>query len=81
MSEKRPPQHLHMFNSRFTWDWRRENPVELVLLVFAMAFFFMMPRGGCGITDRATLAAQQASAASVPGDVGTAAQVPGDGSP
>ncbi len=44
------PQHLHLITSRFNWDWRRENPVEILILVFALTFFFFLPRAGCGVT-------------------------------
>ena len=36
MAEKKNnPVHLNLITSRLNWDWRRENPVELVILVFA----------------------------------------------
>ena len=52
--EQKAPQHLHFLNSGLNWDWRKENAVELILLVFLLAFFFTLPRAGCGITDPET---------------------------
>lgn len=49
--EKRSPQHLKLINSSFNWDWRRENPVEIIVLVFVLLFFFFLPRAGCGVTS------------------------------
>lgn len=67
--DERKPQHLHFINSRLRWDWRRENPVEIILLVFTLVFFFTAPREGCGVTPAA-----QASAEAAPG-VGAAVKV------
>lgn len=52
--QRRAPQHLHFLSSGLKWDWRKENAVELILLVFLLAFFFTLPRAGCGITDAET---------------------------
>jgi|GEM_PF-3250904 hypothetical protein len=49
--EKKTPQHLKMFADGFRWDWRRENPVEIVILVFGICIFFLLPRAGCGVTS------------------------------
>lgn len=61
--DERKPQHLHFINSRLRWDWRRENPVEIILLVFTLVFFFTIPRGGCGITPAAQANAESGQAA------------------
>ncbi len=48
----RKPQHLSMFNGSWVkWDWRKENPAEVVLVVFALTFFLLLPRQGCGVTQ------------------------------
>jgi len=49
--EKKKPQHLKMFSDGFHWDWRRENPVEIIIIVFGLCIFFLMPRAGCGVTS------------------------------
>ncbi len=54
MSENKTPQHLHFLNSALRWDWRKEDAVELILLVFLLTFFFALPRAGCGVTDART---------------------------
>lgn len=64
MSEEKP-QHLHMITSSLRWDWRKENPVELVLLVFIVAVFLAMPRAGCGVSYKGAPAAQAPAAAKV----------------
>jgi hypothetical protein len=53
-SEKRSPQHLKLINTGLNWDWRRESPVEIILLVFVLLFFFFLPREGCGVTTLGT---------------------------
>lgn len=62
MSEEKP-QHLHLITSSLRWDWRKENPVELVLLVFIFVVFLAMPRAGCGVSYKASPAAQAPAAA------------------
>lgn len=42
---------LHTPPGANRWDWWSENPVELVLVVFILIIFFMMPREGCGISQ------------------------------
>ena len=54
MSE-RTPQHMQLITSGLRWDWRKENPIELVLLVFILAVFFTFPRQGCGVTSKTRL--------------------------
>lgn len=34
------------------WDWWRENPTELVLLVLILAAFFLVPWQGFGVTEQ-----------------------------
>jgi hypothetical protein len=63
--EERPrPQHLALFNqAKYRWDWRKENPVEVVIVVFAISIFFLMPRQGCGITQLSAGDSNQAAQA------------------
>ncbi|MFU8804772.1 MAG: hypothetical protein ACNA8W_13235 [Bradymonadaceae bacterium] len=44
------PQHLQTRKSPVYWDWWRENPVEIILVIFIIVMFFALPRTGCGIT-------------------------------
>lgn len=37
---------------RIYWDWWRENPVELVLVILIIVLFVMVPWEGCGITEQ-----------------------------
>lgn len=37
---------------RIYWDWWRENPVELVLVILIIVLFVMVPWQGCGITEQ-----------------------------
>lgn len=54
-----------MINSRLSWDWRKESPVELVLLVFIFAILFTIPKQGCGITKDAGINSKLATPAVV----------------
>lgn len=56
MNEKKQYPHLKMLTSFKSWDWRRENPVEVVILVFGLSLFFLLPRMGCGITPKSVAA-------------------------
>lgn len=64
MSE-RSPQHVKMIHSRLNWDWRKENPVELVLLIFIFAILFAIPKQGCGISKDAGINAKLNTAPAV----------------
>jgi len=35
----------------FRFNWWRESPVEIILVVFIVVGFFTFPRTGCGITQ------------------------------
>ena len=35
------------------WDWWSENPIELVIVVLFVVFFFAFPGTGMGITPTA----------------------------
>lgn len=35
----------------FRFNWSRESPVEIILVVFLVVGFFTFPRTGCGITQ------------------------------
>ena len=50
--EERKPYHASFLHGAMRWDWRKENAVEVILLVFVLTFFFALPRAGCGITAR-----------------------------
>ncbi len=50
MSEK-SPQFLQRPKSHIVWDWWKENPVEIILLVFFLTLFAVAPWTGCGITE------------------------------
>ena len=70
-TQAQQPQHLHLITSGLRWDWRRENPAEVVIVVFALMLFFLMPRGGCGITQpgakaKATMGAASAAYTKLP---------------
>lgn len=45
------PQHIQTRKAPFYWNWWRENPVEIILVVFILVLFFTLPRAGCGITE------------------------------
>ncbi len=65
--ESREPQHLEMYDKKvpwYRWDWRKENPGEVILIVFGLAIFAFFPRVGCGVTSEAT-ASSDASAPAV----------------
>lgn len=49
MAEK-APQYIKRKKGPIYWDWWRESPGELVLLVFILVFFFLTPWTGCGVT-------------------------------
>lgn len=49
----REPQHLKMFDDkegRLRWDWRKENPGEVVAVILLLAFILALPKAGCGVT-------------------------------
>lgn len=46
------------------WDWWSENPAEIILVVFILIFFFLLPRDGCGISQ------QEVSAPEAPAQTG-----------
>ena len=50
--EEQSPQHLGRKNKRLYWDWWRENPVELVLVVLIIMAFALVPWEGCGISEQ-----------------------------
>ena len=47
--ETQKPQHLGRGDRAIYWEWRQESPVEIVLVIFILVMFFMLPRTGCGI--------------------------------
>jgi len=50
---KKEPQHLKMFDDkegRLRWDWRKENPGEVVAVILLLAFILALPKAGCGVT-------------------------------
>jgi hypothetical protein len=36
-------------NSFLNWNWRRESPPEIVLVIFILVLFFTIPKEGCGV--------------------------------
>ena len=48
---KKSPQFLQKPKSPVTWDWWKESPVEIILLVFIVTLFVVTPWSGCGITE------------------------------
>ena len=52
MSDRKEIPYLSKSKS-VSWDWWSESPVELILMVFIIVFFFAFPRAGCGITPTA----------------------------
>ena len=36
-------------NSFLNWNWRRESPPEIVLVVLLLVLFFTIPTDGCGV--------------------------------
>lgn len=55
---EREKPYLGKDKSGLTWDWWKENPVEIILVVFILVLF-LIPRTGCGITPKDTLGATQ----------------------
>jgi hypothetical protein len=56
----REPQHLEIFDKKvpwYRWDWRKENPGEVILVVFGLLLFVFWPRTGCGVTPEAQVSA------------------------
>lgn len=45
------PQHLGEKDRRLYWDWWRENPVEIVLVLLILVLFVAVPWQGCGISE------------------------------
>ena len=51
--EQRPPQFLTPSREQGVfWDWWRENPAEIILVVFIIAVFFLVPWDGAGLTEQ-----------------------------
>jgi len=47
------PDHLGRKGNSLYWDWRGEDPVEIVLVLFILVLFFMLPRPHCGVDTNA----------------------------
>lgn len=62
MSDKNEISYLSNSKKTVSWDWWSESPVELILVVFIVVFFFTFPRTGCGITPTADSPASSAAA-------------------
>ena len=73
------PSHLRLITSSLRWDWRRENPVELVVLVFFFAIFFTLPRVGCGVSAKPQ--AQGRAVAAAPAQAAPAQAAPAQAAP
>lgn len=50
--QDKAPQYLQKQKQRFYWDWWRENPREIVLVVFIIVLFILAPWQGCGISEQ-----------------------------
>ncbi len=59
---EREKPYLSQKSAGFQWDWWKESPVEIILVVFILVLF-LIPRAGCGITPKGDLAAAPAPAA------------------
>jgi len=46
------PSHLEDDTRWLRWNWNREDPVEIVLLIFILLLCFLLPRPECGISDK-----------------------------
>ncbi|MFB6372980.1 MAG: hypothetical protein ABEN55_07670 [Bradymonadaceae bacterium] len=42
------PDHLGRKGQSLYWDWQGEDPVEIILVLFILVLFFMLPRPSCG---------------------------------
>lgn len=45
------PQFIQRKKTPIFWDWWRENPAEIVLVIFIITFFALTPWTGCGVTE------------------------------
>ena len=50
--QQQPPQHIANKKRGVYWDWWRENPVELLLVLFIIVLFMAVPWEGCGMTEQ-----------------------------
>ncbi len=52
--EENAPQYIQTKpqDRRLYWDWWRENPAEIVLVIFIIALFALVPWEGCGISEQ-----------------------------
>ena len=49
MTDDERHQNLSQKEGSRVWNWRGENPIEVVLVAFILILFFTLPRTGCGI--------------------------------
>lgn len=50
--QEQSPQHITSEQKPFHWDWWRENPREIILVIFVIVLFMAVPWEGCGITQQ-----------------------------
>ena len=50
--QQRAPQYIEKERKTVYWDWWRENPVEIILVVFIIALFALAPWEGCGLSEQ-----------------------------
>lgn len=50
--QQRAPQYIEKQKQPVYWDWWRENPVEIVLVVLIITLFALAPWEGCGISEQ-----------------------------
>ena len=48
--DEKAPQHIKADRQHWYWDWWRENPVEIILVIFILVLFAAVPWQGCGIS-------------------------------
>ena len=46
------PQHLKQTDQSMYWDWWRENPVEIILVILIIVLFATVPWEGCGVSEQ-----------------------------
>ncbi len=50
--QQEAPQHIAKERKTIQWDWWRENPREIILVVFILVLFIAVPWEGCGISEQ-----------------------------
>lgn len=58
---EREKPYLSKKSTGLSWDWWKESPIEIILVVFILVLF-LVPRQGCGITPKDQTASVQPAA-------------------